>query len=1061
MRASSVKEKGRKKLKIKGSAYTPVLSNERNAQASSSIARTLHTTKLKFSGDGVLKVCNSRGISSVAVPNVPINDPRSTEEILESWLSPSREYGWDAAYVNSFIEKDIRPPNRDPEPGGKYPEGPGKGDTVLHEWTHEIDTYLRVMLTLEGRGEGDHQLSVSEDELTDSQRWNGSFFERSSLKALGVRIQLGHQPGQVCAIPEKAYNDDFVIIDCDMVHNVGLDYCGCGSTSKSQVEQLLERRLYPATIVNPKTAATFRSLELFEMLQYESKLTPYEFYNTLTRLTDNTGLHPVKDRYPALLRMVHEWRHTRLLKRSGKGHDPGGVESTKEGECALLCPPCPHPGINMPDGWEKEPQETRFIHSLSVGLDANYRLKRKDVSSDSADPGLSKGFAYFVNNQPFQKFVDQHSEDKEPKSTCSRHDAVNLADIRPGQGYAATGVATVECARHNMKRPGGVCDLQKGEKYSNMDYIFVNSFILFGLALLRTFLISYDIACQWSIHLMARIATINLQVPILHPDSETRFVVPKFHLPAHIPACQTKYAYMFTPGAGLGDGEAPERGWAVTNPLGPSVREMGPGTRRDTLDFHFGFYNWVHITELGNSLLKKMDRACSGVAERIISHREFEEALNPVDVEQWKKSVVEWERNPSSVPNPFDFTISAPSQTAIRKALSDEEAALLAAGKDFSLHRDISPSQLICRGLDLESEMRSLKDSMKQTWDHSRDRELTRVQLKSNAVVRKVDAWYQVLQIYIPSTVRLREESATSAKTVKPYDLPLWLPSQIGRRAVCPPELAMIEFRLRTAQAQDALTTIRRNLQRRVTVWDLKDRWLRGQGANTKALNLLSTLQGKIRVAKAEYTQARNALLTLGPLVGEKNVGKLFLKLEDSDIIPLSADSALAPSKGQTTEVKKSWIWKHPGASYDNVTVYEAETRKIEWAKSRARSHRYQEEIKLVKEEMNRTLRFFQWKEDQWHLRALSKEVDAREKGDPPPSPQHLEGLKAYSARQASICRGFRETFKQKWAGVPTMIATAETEVRNPKLLFARRAKERARIFSKSPQLSSTKTKTP
>ena len=100
-----------------------------------------------------------------------------------------------------------------------------------------------------------------------------------------------------------------------------------------------------------------------------------------------------------------------------------------------------------------------------------------------------------------------------------------------------------------------------------------------------------------------------------------------------------------------------------------------------------------------------MDRACSGVAERIISHREFEDALNPADVDQWKKIVEEWERNPSSVPNPFDFTISAPSQTAIRKALSDEEAALLAAGKDFSLHRDISPSQLICRGLDLESEM--------------------------------------------------------------------------------------------------------------------------------------------------------------------------------------------------------------------------------------------------------------------------------------------------------------------------------------------------------------------
>ena len=31
-------------------------------------------------------------------------------------------------------------------------------------------------------------------------------------------------------------------------------------------------------MVNPKTAATFRVLELFELLQYESKLSTYEFY---------------------------------------------------------------------------------------------------------------------------------------------------------------------------------------------------------------------------------------------------------------------------------------------------------------------------------------------------------------------------------------------------------------------------------------------------------------------------------------------------------------------------------------------------------------------------------------------------------------------------------------------------------------------------------------------------------------------------------------------------------------------------------------------------------------
>lgn len=100
---------------------------------------------------------------------------------------------------------------------------------------------------------------------------------------------------------------------------------------------------------------------------------------------------------------------------------------------------------------------------LNISLDANYRLKQKDVSSDEADPGLSKGFAYFVNDPLFRKHLAVHKSDKEPKTTCSRHDTVNLADSDPGQGYAASGIATVECIRHNMKQPTAVCDLQWGE----------------------------------------------------------------------------------------------------------------------------------------------------------------------------------------------------------------------------------------------------------------------------------------------------------------------------------------------------------------------------------------------------------------------------------------------------------------------------------------------------------------------------------------------------------------------------------------------------------------------
>lgn len=53
-------------------------------------------------------------------------------------------------------------------------------------------------------------------------------------------------------------------------------------------------RLWPATVVEPKTAATFRLLEWFHVLGNQSKVSAYEYFTSLARRTDNTGLSNVK-----------------------------------------------------------------------------------------------------------------------------------------------------------------------------------------------------------------------------------------------------------------------------------------------------------------------------------------------------------------------------------------------------------------------------------------------------------------------------------------------------------------------------------------------------------------------------------------------------------------------------------------------------------------------------------------------------------------------------------------------------------------------------------------------
>lgn len=105
------------------------------------------------------------------------------------------------------------------------------------------------------------------------------------------------------------------------------------------------------------------------------------------------------------------------------------------------------------------------MYRLFIGLDANFRAKRKCVSSDTADPGLNTGLAYFVDEDNYKSFLKQHDTPaREAPSTCNNYDALKLVNKKHSHGLAATGLASVECTRHDMKRPYSTGDLQKGER---------------------------------------------------------------------------------------------------------------------------------------------------------------------------------------------------------------------------------------------------------------------------------------------------------------------------------------------------------------------------------------------------------------------------------------------------------------------------------------------------------------------------------------------------------------------------------------------------------------------
>ncbi len=186
------------------------------------------------------------------------------------------------------------------------------------------------------------------------QRWTGIAFEDTTLKHLGLTIQLGHHHDRSpCSNPLPS-RSDFTVIHTNGRHPVAVSLCGCdrAGDSGSVVQQLLRFDLWPATDCEPNSTFTFELLEQYHIQSLQGKISMYDYYTSLERLTDNTGTHKVQDRYKAFMHVVAQWRHLKLLKRAGRGHDPTGVEGTRPGELAVPCPACPRPDVNLPDNWD-------------------------------------------------------------------------------------------------------------------------------------------------------------------------------------------------------------------------------------------------------------------------------------------------------------------------------------------------------------------------------------------------------------------------------------------------------------------------------------------------------------------------------------------------------------------------------------------------------------------------------------------------------------------------------------------------------------------------------------
>ncbi|KAF7968821.1 hypothetical protein HWV62_29262 [Athelia sp. TMB] len=797
--------------------------------------------------------------------------------------------------------------------------------------------------------------------------WNGSYFEKTSLYALGLRVYLGHG-GKPCQMAHDII-DGFTLVDTTGTHSLKLVFCGCPDHPPPNI-QLIRARWFPATNRSPRSGFTFEVLSLFQLLNNLGKLSLHHFYQTLHCKSDNVGLWGLKDRYDEMRPVLRIWRHLKMLKRAGRGHDPAGVAATRMGECAVECPACPHPNKNLPVGWEDAPEGIKWLYALLVTIDANFRMKLKDKGL-AADPPMGDGWSHMVKTAPYKVYVEKYGHQTAPPTCDSNFRAADHTTSRTSTAFKASGVAGAICGRHGLVMKNGLGDMQKGEQQANIDFIVFSA--LFGL-LIRAITFSYDICCQWSVHLPERIKQLP---PTMQPApelvSQAKLVLPKMHLHNHGESCQLNFNLNYLVESAQSDMEDPERVWAWENSGSMSTREMTDGTQYETICDHIAMWNWRKIVNFHKKLLRSIKVAVHMKMKSRVAFENFNKTFPPDITEAWGQLVKAWNKDRKQK-NPYEEPTPSVTLASVMHELAVEETEATRQGIP-QLH-EMSPARFLQKGLDLEDQQRKQKALVKSK--NSTLHRKTEVLEKRNTLRHRIDNWFEVQDLYMPLASQLREATPSS---MVPYaeDEILYLPSQLPSEHLLSPTMASLlekERCLRIGQADDALHEIRRLLRISSTILEFKKgQHLASQRITTKTRQLIINYHAKIVGVAERYIAAYDALGKLDP-GGEWTT--TFKPLNTA--VDLHLPRREEEDEGPENRRELSWIWLVPrsadaqrrAATADKV----GDSMRVEWAKTLARSDRWDEETQLLLEEMRRIIHYFHWK-SKWWRRRMFRRTDA------------------------------------------------------------------------------------
>ncbi|KAJ7182634.1 hypothetical protein C8R43DRAFT_1116267 [Mycena crocata] len=867
------------------------------------------------------------------------------------------------------------------------------------------------------------------------EEWQGAFWKRTTLLDLGLVYQVGHEGGP-CTRPALPMRT-MVVIDTTGVHSVHFHYCGCrrGGKTANELEQLMRGGWYPASLTDPGTCATFNVLDLFRLLNVVGNLNVHDFIRSLERRTDGltaSGMRWMPDRYRAFSRMQRQWAFLQRLRRAGRAHDEAGVDATALGELTPICWACPHDLRNLPPDWRNVDPKYRlvfrvFLYMLLLAVDANFKLKNRIRANERYDPSLGPGWGAFVEPTGYKDHLKNYVAETDI-STCIAFAALLQKDTRLTTGLRTSGVGGCVCARHECVRPNGLGDLQKGERYANMDYIVMSCLVGISLMALT---ISYDIACQWKKNLRQRNEKLPEAIRLDLNSVEVQCGLPVWHASSHEAECSNENSLSFLVGVGKSDGEGVERTWAALNPAAFHTKEMGIGNRADTLEDKVDAHNFLKNLGQVHALRRKLVVAIAERARQVEAFKEVNKTVSKELRAVWQAAIDAFVRDHDE-PNPYMLKEEGgltESQIRLKLRQGEEEEARKAG---TPLH-GTSATAFLVAGIQLEEIQRRIKSEIAGEALVTADR-ASKTHERRLTFFKKLGTFRQLQPIFTPGAARaIAEEELernNEGPAVKAENVGLYMPSELSdweQANGCQRGVVAIEAALREAQCRTALATVRKQLHAKRHLIGFRNSHVTGNNKAGRARTLISQVAERVEASAARYRHGRAALEALVDDEGDSYLTQLphFKELKQVDLTLdnelIESDTAarkklalMGAGKGVrmprhiagSSKRVLSWIWTAQGAT-GNEEKELHDSMRVEWCRAKARKVRWEEEVLILREEMRRVLRYLEWQRDWWNAHVVVR-------GDESPELRH--GLGAYALRHAQMHGKLASFFQTEWS---------------------------------------------